>query len=247
MRELPDEEDGEEGDAGPLDDAACGSPADEWWERSGEGSNEGVDGGDALEWGVDGDVADCGEESEGSGEEIGGVREVERAEKDCCKAEDQAVGERDAACCHGARGGAAHECVGFALEGLIERAAAAGDDGDSCESMEEASVEGADAAAEAAEVEACSGSDDDHGGDTELEERGVVGEQGMGLRGREDCIGCRGGSHRVRITRLRRGDGVGVAACALFGRQNVPIRLTRRVWLRLSPRVWPVAGAGGRE
>ncbi len=36
-------------------------------------------------------------------------------------------------------------------------------------------MEGADSAAEAAEVEARSGGDDDHGGDAEFEEDGVVG------------------------------------------------------------------------
>ena len=93
--------------------------------------------------------------------------------------------------------------VGVALEGLIEGAGAAGDDGDSDEGLEEAGVEGTDSAAEAAEVEAGSGGDDDHGGDAELEEGGVVGEERMGLRGREDVIGCRGVSHVIRISRLR--------------------------------------------
>ena len=68
VRELPDEEDGEESDAGPLDDAADGGPADEWRERSGEGADEGVERGEALERCVDGDVADRGEQREDSGE-----------------------------------------------------------------------------------------------------------------------------------------------------------------------------------
>ena len=79
VRELPDEEDGEERDAGPLDDAAGGGPADERRERSGEGADEGVDGGDALERSVDGDVADGGEEGEGSGEQVRRVGEIERS------------------------------------------------------------------------------------------------------------------------------------------------------------------------
>ena len=107
--ELPDEEDGEERDAGPLDDAAGGGPADERRQRAGKGADEGVDGGDALERRVDGDVADGGEQGEGSGEEVGGVGEVERAEEDGGEAEDEAVGERDAAGGHGAVGGAAHQ------------------------------------------------------------------------------------------------------------------------------------------
>ena len=113
------------------------------------------------------------------------------------------MGEGDAAGGHGAVGGAAHEAVGLALEGLIQRAAAAGDDGDPEESLDHAGVEGADAALEAAEVVARSGGDDDHGGDADFEERGVVGEERVGPRGCEDVIGCRGGGHRVRISRLR--------------------------------------------
>jgi hypothetical protein len=40
VRELPDEEDGEEGDAGPLDLPACGGPAEERAGCAGEGSRE---------------------------------------------------------------------------------------------------------------------------------------------------------------------------------------------------------------
>ena len=97
--------------------------------------------------------------------------------------------------------GAAHEGVGTAFEGLVEDAGAAGDDGDSCEGLEEAGVEGGDAAAEGAEVEAGSGGDDDHEGDARLAEGGVVGEEGVGLRG-EDLVGGRGESHMGRISRL---------------------------------------------
>ncbi len=118
MRELPDEEDGEERDGGPLDEAAGGGPADEGWQGSGECADEGVDGGDALERSVDGDVADGGEEGEGPGEEVGGVGEVEGAEEDGGEAEGKSVGEGDAACGHGAVGGAMHEAVGFCARGL---------------------------------------------------------------------------------------------------------------------------------
>src|SRR5216683_4781807 len=123
----------------------------------------------------------------------------------------------DAARGHGTVGGTAHEGVGLALEGLIQRAAAAGDDRDSDEGLKEAGVEGADAALEAAEIEARPGGDDDHGGDADFEECGVVGEERVGLRGGEDVIGCRGGGHILRISRLRCGDGLGFAVWALFG------------------------------
>ncbi len=97
--------------------------------------------------------------------------------------------------------------VGLALEGLVESAGAVGDDRYSDEGLQKAGVERADSALEAAEIEAGAGRDDDHCGDAELEERGVVGEQGVGLRGRKDIIGCRGGGHSIRITRLELRDG----------------------------------------
>src|SRR5206468_10614905 len=139
---------GEEGGSGRLGGAAGGGPADEGRGRSGEGADEGVDGGDAFERSVDGDVADGSEEGEGPGEGIGDVDQVERAEEDGQEAEGEAVGEADAVGRHGAIGGAVHEQVRAALEGLIEGAGAAGDDSDSGEGLEEAGVEGADAAAE---------------------------------------------------------------------------------------------------
>ena len=159
-------------------------------EGSGEGADKGVERGDPLERRVDGDVANGGEEREGSGEEVGCVREVERAEEGGCEAEDEAVGERDASCGHRAVHCAAHQGVGLAFEGLIERAGAAGDDGDSKEGLQHAGLEGADAALEAAEVVACSGGDDDHQGDPDFEERGVVADQRMGSRMGSRGRGC---------------------------------------------------------
>lgn len=115
--------------------------------------------------------------------------------------------KRDATGGHGAVGGAVHEGVRATLEDLVEGASATGDDGDSGEGLEESDVKWTDAAAEATEIEACSRSDKDHEGDTEFEEGGVVGEEGGGGLGycgggREDLIGCRGGGHITRITRL---------------------------------------------
>ena len=70
------------------------------------------------------------------------------------EAEKEAVRERDASCCHGAVGSAAHQPVGFALKGLVEGARAAGDDGNSEDRFDAAEVERTDSAAEAAQVEA---------------------------------------------------------------------------------------------
>ena len=129
--------------------------------------------------------------------EVGDVREIERADEGGCEADDEAVGERDASGGHGAVDGAVHQAVGVAFEGLIERAGAAGDDGDPEQRLQHADVEGRDAAPQAAEVVAGSGGDDDHHRDADLEERGVVGEERMRSRGGEDAIGCRGDGHRV--------------------------------------------------
>ncbi len=127
--------------------------------------------------GVDGDVCNGGEQSERSGERIDEDGEIERAEECCEEAHDQAMREADASGGHGAILGAAHEAIGFALEGLVERAGAAGDDRDACERLEHPEIEGADAGAQAAQVKARRGGDDDHDRDAQLEERGVVCEQ----------------------------------------------------------------------
>ena len=132
-----------------------------------------------------------------AGEGVGDVGEVERAEEDGREAEDESVGEADAALRHGAVGGAGHEAVGAALERLVEGAGAAGDDGDAEDGLNEAEVEGADSAAEGAEEVAGGGGDDDHGGDAELEEDRVVAEEGWGGFG-DRFGGCLG-------RRLRRG------------------------------------------
>ena len=78
--------------------------------------------------------------------------------------------------------GAAHEGIGAAFEGLVEGAGAAGDHRDAGEGLNEAGVEGGDAAAEGAEVEAGGGGDDDHEGDAGFAEGGVVGEEGVRFR-----------------------------------------------------------------
>src|SRR6185437_7881301 len=75
VRELPDEEDGEEGDSLPFDDAAGSGPAEERGQGSGEGSDEGGQRGDALERGVDPDVEESGEQGEAAGDQIGFERE----------------------------------------------------------------------------------------------------------------------------------------------------------------------------
>ena len=115
------------------------------------------------------------------------------------------MSERDAPGSHGAVRGAAHVGVGAAFESLIQRAGAAGHNGDSGESLEKSRVERTDSAAERAEIKTGSGGDDDHQGDAEFEEGGIVGNQRRrGLRGGEDVIGCRGVSHVSRIQGLPR-------------------------------------------
>ena len=145
VRELPDEEDGEERHGGPLDDTAGGGPSDEGRERAGEGSDEGVKRGDALERSVDGDVGDGGDQGQGAGKEVGGDGEVDGASADQHEAHRQAVRQADAVLRHGTRGGARHAAVGAALEGLVERAGAGGDESDAEEGLDEPELEGGDA------------------------------------------------------------------------------------------------------
>ena len=95
MRELPDEENREERDGWRFDDAARGGPADEWRSRAREGTDEGVQPGNALQW-VDADVTDGGEQRERAGEEIRRPHEVQRTEEGEEEACDESAGEADA-------------------------------------------------------------------------------------------------------------------------------------------------------
>ena len=76
MGELPDEEDGEERNARPLDLAAGGGPAQQRSGCAGEGSQKSRQGGHALERGVDGDVGKDGEQGQCDSERIGGVEQL---------------------------------------------------------------------------------------------------------------------------------------------------------------------------
>ncbi len=180
VRELPDEEDGEEGDCGPLDEAARRGPADERRKRAGKCADKGIQGADALQRRVDGDVGRGGKQGDGGGERVGLPGEDKGPDEDGCEAEQQAVREADATGHHRAIGGAMHARVGAALERLVEHGGAAGDERDAGERADSLQVQGADAGAQVAEVKAGGGGDEDHERHARLEQRCVVG----GERGR---------------------------------------------------------------
>ena len=203
--ELPDEEDGEEGDGGPLDEAAGGGPADKRGEGAGEGADEGVERGDALERGVDGDVGGGGEQGKGGREEIARDGEGVGAAEDGRKTEQKAVGEADAGSIaglgdHGTARSARHAGIGAALEGLIEDGGAGGDAGDAEEDVEVFKVKGGKVGAEFAEVQTGGGGDEHHEGNAEFEKDSVGGEEGAGGVG-----GLRPRGRGVRARRLRGG------------------------------------------
>ena len=71
VRELPDKENGEQGHGRPLDASAGGGPAEHGAHGAGKGSDEGGQGGDALERRVDGDIGEGREQRQRHGEQIG--------------------------------------------------------------------------------------------------------------------------------------------------------------------------------
>ena len=192
VRELPDEEDGEERDAGPLDAAAGGGPAEQWAHGAGKCADEGGQRGDALERRVDGDVGEGGEQRQRDGEQVGVQRQPDRAESEGAEAGENADGEREAARGEGAVGGALHARVGGALEGLVERACAGGDEADAEERIEQAALQGGDAGLHRSQIEAAPTGDEDQADDFDLEEFAqVVDERGRGAgSGCMKCVRC---------------------------------------------------------
>ena len=92
------------------------------------------------------------------------------------------MGQADASCRQWPSCRPDHAGVGFALQHLVERGRAGGDESDAGQGFEQADVETGDAGADRAEIEAGPRGNDDQGGDARLEELDVVGEQvGRGL------------------------------------------------------------------
>jgi hypothetical protein len=85
--------------------------------------------GNALEWRVDRDVADGGQQREQAGDRVADPDQIERASADQKEAKQKTVREADAVLRHGARRGARHAAVEPALQRLVERAGAGRDHG----------------------------------------------------------------------------------------------------------------------
>ena len=175
--ELPDEEDGEKGNGGPLDAPASGGPAEHGTHGAGKGADEGGHGGDALEGCVDSDVSEGRKQSERDGEEIGVEQEPPGTQTDCAEAEKNTNGKRDTAAGKRAISRALHQGVGGAFEGLIEGAGAGGDEADAEEGVEQAALERGDAGLHGAEVKARPAGDEDQPRDANFEELAEVMEQ----------------------------------------------------------------------
>ena len=106
-------------------------------------------------------------------------------------------GEREAARGERAIGGALHARVGGALQGLVERAGAGGDEADAEEHVEQAALQGGDAGLHRAQIEAAPAGDEDQADDFDFEELAeVVDERWRWRRGcgrvqvRAACVGC---------------------------------------------------------
>ena len=71
MGELPDKENGKQGDGGPLDGAAGRSPANQRRHGAGKRTNKCGHGGEALQRRVNADICNGSEQRERAGDEIG--------------------------------------------------------------------------------------------------------------------------------------------------------------------------------
>ena len=109
------------------------------------------------------------------------------------EAGENADGEREAARCEGTVGGALHARVGSALESLVERAGAGGDQADAEERVEQAALHAGDAGLHGSQIEAAPAGDQDQADDFDFEEFAQVVDE----RGRGAGSGC--------MKRMRRG------------------------------------------
>jgi hypothetical protein len=144
VRELPDEEDCEEGYGGPLDAAACGSPAEERTHGAWESTDERRKSGDALERRVDGDIGERREKRQGDSEQVGVEQQPPRTEGQSADAGNNSLGEGDATGGQGAVGGADHARVGGPLESLVEGSGACRDESDAEQGVEQTALQGGD-------------------------------------------------------------------------------------------------------
>ena len=144
---LPDEEDGEKSDCGPLDYAASRSPAKQWSHRAGEGADEGCHGGIALQGRVHRDVEDGREQGQQAGDRVGEDGEHEGAADNGKHADDDAMSKTDASSGQWTVRSANHLRIRFALHHLIQRAGAGGYQCDASQRFQQAHVQGGDARA----------------------------------------------------------------------------------------------------
>src|ERR1019366_7534901 len=135
VRKMPHKQDGEQRDAGPLDHAARGGPADQRRQRSWKCADEGVDGADLFQRRVDGHVSNGGQQRQRARKRVGGARQVQRPKKHPEESDDKPVRESNAACRHGPVLRPVHQAVGLALQRLIQRAGSARDHRNACERL----------------------------------------------------------------------------------------------------------------
>ena len=103
------------------------------------------------------------------------------------------------------RCGAGHAGVGFALQRLIERGGAGGDEADAKQGVEGFAMKGREVGAEVAEIDAGGGGDEDHEGDADLKKDGVISqERRRGGAACRDLNGSGGVAHRASVSRAGR-------------------------------------------
>jgi hypothetical protein len=178
VRELPDEENGKQRHARPFDDASGRGPAQQRRHRSGESSDEGRQGGYALQRRVDRDVKESGQQRQAAGDEVRLAGQPQRSGDDGQKPNGDAVSQPDPSGSHRAIGRALHFRVQPALDGLVQRRRSSGNGGDPDQGLEQSWLHAADAGAHGAEIKAGPTGQRHHQRDAQLEKLAVVDQQG---------------------------------------------------------------------
>lgn len=170
VRELPDEEDGEEEPGASVEFAGGGRPADHRRDCAGDGANECCPDGALLERRVSEEIAEGSEDTEEAGDVSGGEVQVDCPGNAKDEAEAEGFGRSELPSGKRTGGGAAHIAIGFTFNVMIQRGSAGGNHHGAADNVEH--VEPGYRAARA-HVETSAGSHEDEERDVRLSERNV--------------------------------------------------------------------------
>ena len=190
---LPDPENGEERNAGPLDASTRRGPSQHGPHGAGKCADESGQRGNALERRVHRNVGKRGQQRQQRGERIGEEMQVQCAQGQRAHAGHHTLRKREASSGEGAIGGAFHPRVGLAFQGFIERSGAGGDQPDAQQCTEQAALQAGYAGVHRAQIVAAPRGDQHKRHNPHFEEHKTVVQQR-----------CRGpGTGRMNVNRMR--------------------------------------------